>query len=154
MIKSTARSEQLRSRSGNFSTHSSHTGNDLLGLGNGEEEKLTPAQEIEVLRLVRKKKTELIQKLKLKKEQSQKPGECAGLGKEIRKLNVACGQIDRDLYRLKLLTKTNEKIELGQFILEIFKERTPKIVWQIVVKEAQARYDEELRKQHHDSNTI
>lgn len=148
MHKHTAKSEQFFERSGNEATKPGRTGLDLLGLGAGVEEYMTPLQRREAL-LVKRSSLEaqfkrlnaelkptldydLAQAFKLRRKE---------LSLQMQEVLNALSAVNAELGRNKNLP------EIGREIIAVCRERFTKPEWEIIMKEARRRYDQLIKDQ-------
>lgn len=145
MYKSTARGEQFLTRTGSESTKGSRKGFGLLG--GGEDEVLTPEQQrnalVAVLASLRPRLTFLNDELKAKRSwkvyQSLKEqrDELVRQQMEIQGRLAEVNQLCKGRYARQ---------DLGHFIIDVVRERMTKPEWEIVMREAKRRYDEQEKE--------
>jgi len=140
MYKSTAASQQFMERSGNFSTHGSRTGRNLLS--GGECEVMTPTQRRDALVAKHKMLTDEMIQINLQRESAvtvrQKQAinslkktkgiEYKKLCDDIKNANDECGRYSK-------------AVDLGHFLIEVMRERMTKPEWDMVSKEARRRFE-------------
>lgn len=139
MYKSTAAAQQFMERSGNFSTHATRGGRNMLG--GGEKETMTPIQKRDALIVRHKKLTEELiqinfqrksaaterQRQLLKALKKEKGIEYQALCAQLKSANEECGRYN--------------KVDLGHFLIEVMRERLTRPEWEMVSKEARRRFE-------------
>lgn len=135
MIKNQASSEAFTERSGSFSTHGSRKGINLLGWG--EEEILTPVERRDALiRAQQKVDSEVVEtKARLRTEQS--PDEVRALQLLRDEQRDRLSKIHSELAELNIqLGRAKQKVDLGDYLIKMFKKRVTKHEWACIVAEA------------------
>ncbi len=142
MHKGQAQNEAFATRSGSMSTRASRKGRNLLGWG--EEEKLTPSQQLHALRAAATATQERLRDIKveftvatdarhedslkaLRKERGQCVDKLAFINEEIAKLKPQAGVVRYP--------------ELSEEIIALVKQRLTTPEWKILLAEAHRNYD-------------
>lgn len=154
MHKHTAKSEQFFDRSGNESTKPGRTGLDLLGLGAGVEEYMTPLQRREALLVKRASNEERLKRVnaELKPKLNYDLAQAfitrrSELVLEHQEIMKALTLVNAELGRYKSAPN------IGEEIIAVCRERCTKPQWQIIMKEAMQRYDKLLKDQNDPHHT-
>ena len=141
MIKGQAAGEQFLTRTGSFSTHGSRTGVDLLGLGAGEEEELTPQQQREAIRQARIPIEIELANIKVALIPSLPYKVALALRNRRRELGLQLTDLNAQAAALNATHALRRKGDLGAFIIDTVRKRMTKPEWRALIIEAQARLD-------------
>lgn len=139
MKKGQAASEQFFTRTGSFATHASPTGRNLLI--NGDPEEMTDQQKLEALKLVVNQLNIALRDAKVAMK-TARPGWAAK--KLLQKYDADKARyiaVNAQLAELRARIKPDdEKLPLGEYIIEVMRERLSKREWEIIRDEAKRRY--------------
>lgn len=149
MYKGAASKEQYLGRTGSFSTRPSAKGVDRLNLGAGQEEIMTPKQQREALTSARTSLLARIEHLKRLRPNLTSVQARMEMNTTLRDLGLEYQGICNKLSALKPLLShhANGKADIGEYIINVCRERFTKPEWEIVMKEARKRYDNAVAEQ-------
>ena len=143
--KTAARAEQFMSRSGAFSTHGARTGADLLNIGANHEEVLALDQKRAALKVAVERMSEGVQEVtnRISATQGVERDVLIAYRKELRVKLYAMHEEQRALNIER--NRAAGKQSLGDFLIQICKERMTKPEWNAVLVEARRRFDAQER---------
>lgn len=126
MQKATNKSLHFRSRNGNFSTHGSRRGVNLLGWDDGTEEDMTPDQERAALIAHNRRLQDML-----------KHSELTAVDRKTIGRDLAASSLR--LAELRPQTNKGREVLMERYILDVLRERLPHSTWKSAVDEAYKR---------------
>lgn len=128
MQKATNDSLHFRARTGNFSTHGSRRGVNLLGWDDGKQEGMTPEQERAALIAHNRRLQDML-----------KHGELTAADRKSIGRDLAASSLR--LSELRSQTRKGREVLLERYILDVLKESIPHATWKLAVDEAYRRIE-------------
>ena len=126
MQKATNDSLHFRARAGNFSTHGSSRGANLLGWDEGAKEDMTPDQERAALIAHNRRQQDMLKHCQLTSADRKTIGR-----------DLAASSLR--LAELRPQTNKGREVLIERYILDVLKERIPHTLWKSAVDEAYKR---------------
>lgn len=138
MNKGQSQNTSFVTRTGSFATHASRTGRNLLGWE--EDEIMSPTEQLDALKKVVSELQSQLTELNAELKATVPFGQHKAKHKLREELKARFTEVSIEIAQVRKLVPDRQE-DLGHFIIELMRERLTKPEWDILIREAQRRFD-------------